>query len=541
MGYPEKEDTFTNQEVNRGWQKQAREEVSYWIPEADISGTLPVGLYGTFFRNGPGNDEIGGVKLKHPIDGDGLVCALTFTGAGEVHFKSRFVQTEHRLVEQKLSKLQYRGGMGTNPQGVVQNTWNLTKYMITPSGGKNENLRRLMNYRNPSNTNVFYWEGKLLTSYETGLPHCLDPVTLETLGRDDLRNTLTLRSFGAHFRYDPSQDSLVTLSVKPGLGNEKPRLGINEYGRKWELKYNQVFNIPGLNYAHDFLLSKHFYLVHMSPFVKISRWLFYQFVLGLNSPGESMKYYADLPSRIIAIPRRPEYQKLLGNKPWLELDVDPCHIFHFTNIAEISEGSENGEPTRLTFEAVTLGKNFNMNFDKGVFLSNYSVEPGVLSSFDIDLIDCKCTQRKAHVASVEFPSVHPYRHGIYTRYSYCVASDDKQNPIPFTSILKYDRESQNTELWKSHGVVGEPVFVPRDGYSSSGNEEDDGWVLAQVYLPKQHMTDFVILDAKNLANGPIATIHLKHHVPYGFHGTFTPEVFGHADVRGGMNLRPAKL
>lgn len=81
-------------------------------------------------------------------------------------------------------------------------------------------------------------------------------------------------------------------------------------------------------------------------------------------------------------------------------------------------------------------------------------------------------------------------------------------------------------MWYSHGCVGEPVFVPRLGWESwCHGEEDDGYVIAQLYVPQTHTTQFVVLDAQHMDQGPLATIKLKHHIPYGFHGTFTPEVF----------------
>ena len=43
---------------------------------------------------------------------------------------------------------------------------------------------------------------KVLTSYETGVPYCLDPHTLETLGPDNLNGHLQLGCFAAHFRID---------------------------------------------------------------------------------------------------------------------------------------------------------------------------------------------------------------------------------------------------------------------------------------------------------------------------------------------------
>lgn len=36
--------------------------------------------------------------------------------------------------------------------------------------------------------------------------------------------------------------------------------------------------------------------------------------------------------------------------------------------------------------------------------------------------------------------------------------------------------------------------------------------------------DIVILDARNLAAGPVATIHLPHLLPAGLHGSFSGEV-----------------
>lgn len=51
-------------QVAQGWHSNNR-ECSYWVPEADIQGTIPRELRGTLFRNGPGLLEIYGKKLIH--------------------------------------------------------------------------------------------------------------------------------------------------------------------------------------------------------------------------------------------------------------------------------------------------------------------------------------------------------------------------------------------------------------------------------------------------------------------------------------------
>jgi all-trans-8'-apo-beta-carotenal 15,15'-oxygenase len=69
--------------------------------------------------------------------------------------------------------------------------------------------------------------------------------------------------------------------------------------------------------------------------------------------------------------------------------------------------------------------------------------------------------------------------------------------------------------------MGEPIFIPRP----NSQQEDEGWVIALVYDAEYHRSDVVILDAQDFSKGAIAKLHLKHHIPYGLHGSFTPETF----------------
>lgn len=51
------------EQVKRGWYETR--ECDYWIPEADVEGSVPAELYGTLLRNGPGLLEVYGTKLRH--------------------------------------------------------------------------------------------------------------------------------------------------------------------------------------------------------------------------------------------------------------------------------------------------------------------------------------------------------------------------------------------------------------------------------------------------------------------------------------------
>ena len=97
---------------------------------------------------------------------------------------------------------------------------------------------------------------------------------------------------------------------------------------------------------------------------------------------------------------------------------------------------------------------------------------------------------------------------------------------PLQAFLKLDQETGEKQFWSAapKGYASEPIFVPRNPSSNTG-DEDDGWLLAVIYDSVEHRSDVVILDAKDLHRGPIAKLHLKHHIPYGLHGNFTSEVF----------------
>ncbi|MFM7579528.1 MAG: carotenoid oxygenase family protein, partial [Microcystaceae cyanobacterium] len=52
--------------------------------------------------------------------------------------------------------------------------------------------------------------------------------------------------------------------------------------------------------------------------------------------------------------------------------------------------------------------------------------------------------------------------------------------------------------------------------------EDDGWLLVLVYNAASHLSELVILRAKDLQLQ--AKLTLPGHIPYGLHGFWTPQI-----------------
>jgi carotenoid cleavage dioxygenase len=65
---------------------------------------------------------------------------------------------------------------------------------------------------------------------------------------------------------------------------------------------------------------------------------------------------------------------------------------------------------------------------------------------------------------------------------------------------------------------GEFVFVP----ASADSAEDEGWLIGFVVDSEHEKTDLVIIDAQHFEDAPVATVHLPHRVPPGFHGNWLP-------------------
>jgi all-trans-8'-apo-beta-carotenal 15,15'-oxygenase len=68
--------------------------------------------------------------------------------------------------------------------------------------------------------------------------------------------------------------------------------------------HTQTHSINGLNYAHDFALTEHYYVVHQTPFVKIDTKFLMKVGTGVSGPGQELRYYPELPCALLLIPRR---------------------------------------------------------------------------------------------------------------------------------------------------------------------------------------------------------------------------------------------
>nr|WP_238717856.1 carotenoid oxygenase family protein [Petrachloros mirabilis] len=474
----------------QGGHESLKQEHSYWL-EA-IEGKIPTDLQGTLFRNGPGLLDVNGQRLHHPFDGDGMVCAFTFD-QGRVYFRNRFVRTEGFVAEQQAGTILYRGVFGTaKPGGWLANALDLR-------------------IKNIANTNVIYWGGKLLALWEGGQPHRLDPTTLETLGIESLDGLLQSGDpFSAHPIVDPGGEDhpprLVNFSIQPGLSTQ---LKLYEFDLSGTLLQSQTHSIPGFAFIHDFALTPNYYLLFQNP-VTLNP---IPYVLGLCTPGQALRFNAYAPTHIWVISRQ-------GDQPIRKLQTEACFVFHHANAQE--------RDGKIWVDSICYESFPTLDAQQDYRTIDFNQIPaGQLWRYELDLQTATATRRCLSPRSIEFPTVHPDHVGRPYRFVYLGAADQHQGNAPLQAILKLDLETGHSDCWSAapQGFVSEPIFVPKEEGAAQADAEDQGWLLVLVYNAAQHRSELVVLDAAQVSQGPVACLPLRHHIPYGLHGSFSQDIF----------------
>jgi all-trans-8'-apo-beta-carotenal 15,15'-oxygenase len=499
--------TFSRQDW-QGGTRSLKEEHDGWITE--VTGTIPADLRGTLFRNGPGLLEIGGVPLHHPFDGDGMICAFTFTEGG-VHFRNRYVQTQGYLEEQAAGKMLYRGVFGSQkPGGWLANIFDLR-------------------IKNIANTQVLYWGGQLLALWEAARPHQLDPLTLETVGEASFNGRLGPKMpFSAHPRIMPGPSArLVNFGLRVDLSSKLTIYELDEAGTVVE---QHPYGLPGFAFIHDFAVTPNYTIFFQNP-VQLNP---FPFVLGLRGAGECLQFQANQPTKVWVIPRHGKGQPIC-------LETDACFVFHHVNAYEVP-GDEAGDGTgKLVIDSVCYPHFPTLDPTEDYRDVDFEKYPaGELWRFQVDLAQRTVARQTLSTRSCEFPTVAPSRVGQPHRYCYMAVAAAETGNAPLQTILRLNVETQATQVWSAgpRGFIGEPVYVPKglaagqplwrisaedQGTAHDPESETAGWLLTLVYDAAREATDLVILDGEDLTAGPVARLHLPYAIPYGLHGSFAPQ------------------
>jgi carotenoid cleavage dioxygenase len=216
----------------------------------------------------------------------------------------------------------------------------------------------------------------------------------------------------------------------------------------------------------------------------------------------------ETPSRFAVLPRRGDASQVR----WFE--AAPCYIYHVVNAWEagttvVMDVCRMSRPEPRPTRPGPLGK-----------LLGYLRLDARLHRYVFDLATGNCTESRLDDANTEFPTIDSRCTGTPARYSYAASIADTETVL-FDGLLRYDRQTgERTRHDFGPGRFGsEAPFAPRDG--STGDCADaDGYLVSFVTDARDGRSEVEILDASDIAAGPVARVRLPQRVPVGFHATW---------------------
>ncbi|CNF94378.1 carotenoid oxygenase [Mycobacterium tuberculosis] len=450
-------------------------EHDYVIDE--VEGDLPGELTGTLYRIGPGKWEVGRTLLNHLFDGDGMVSQFTFDGR-EVRFRNRYVRTP-QFADGMVAGRARRPAVGT-----------------ALPGGFWTNFAKAKGPANAANTGVVMHAERLLALWEGGPPYRLDPDTLETFGVHDFGGRLRgmLRAFSAHPKWDPVTGEMFNFGQEfaplPHLNCWK----VDRHGRMRRLAKVRMLNMP---WNHDVALTTEHMVFVLDPYMFDLRTM-----LSGGPMFDAIRHRPDKGTRFVLVPR----------------DGGPARIVEHETLVHLHVANAFEDGTDTVVDLVEFDDYEDIRRDLTGFRTRFPELPASrLMRYRITPAGRVIATRLSDLPG-ELPQYDWRRSTLPHRFTYM--SGRTTDGGEYDSVLKVDNDTGRTEVHEMgpHAYVGEPIFVPRTPDAA----EDDGWLLTVVYLAAEHRSQLTIFDARGLEH--VATLRLKHHIPFGFHGTFTRRI-----------------
>jgi len=334
-----------------------------------------------------------------------------------------------------------------------------------------------------ANTNVIGYAGKILALVESGFPTELTP-DLETIGTTDFGGRLTA-PLTAHPKFCAKTGEMLAF----GYHYAPPFLVYHQFSPSGELLRSEPIDVPGATMMHDFGITENHVVFMDLPIV---------FSFENLEAGMPFQWTPEYGARLGVMPRSG------GNADVRWFEIDPCYVFHPMNAYE-RDGNIVMDVAR---------------YDKLWQAGGNDFDQAKLTRWTIDRTGGSVKEEPLDGRAIEFPRIDPRREGLQHRYGYAVSTDARDG-IATEALVKYDVESHTSAVhdFGSGRTPGEAVFVP----AAADAAEDEGFLLTYVYDAERDTSDFVVLDAQNMASEPIATVELPQRVPMGFHGNWIPD------------------
>lgn len=458
-----------------------------------VEGRLPEDLEGSLYRNGPGLFDRGGKRKRMLLDGDGMIQAFDFS-QGRVRFRNRFVATPKYLDEKAADAFLY-------------GTWST----MAPGGPLANALMRKM--RSQAGVSVMRRGEKLYAFDESTLPVELDPVTLDTRGPSALGLEEGASTYAAHYKIDGRNGDWLNFGVEYG---RVAKIHVTIFDRTGALKSHRVIPMPRMLYLHDWLVSERHLIFVLHPAEITSNGLL-GMMAGIHPLADAIHWNPKAANLIMVVSRE-------SNAAPRFFEAAPTMMWHALNAFE-ADGTIIADLISAPLPAgPILAGSAAFEVMQGKQPSELPA-PNFLRRYEIDLE--RNTLHESVLASedsYELPFVNPHHACHRHRFGYMTRKG--QAPSMFSSsVARVDTVSGEVATFDfgAGKFCGEPVFVPKpDMVYDPVAPHEPGYLLTEVYDGHAKKSFLAVLLADRLQEGPVATVHLNHHVPVNFHGYWHP-------------------
>ncbi len=443
------------------------------VVDLEITGNVPAALEGAFIRNGP-NQRFEPLGRYHMFDGDGMLHSLTLRD-GHAVYRNRWIRTAALAAEERAGRALY-GGLGE---------------MHFPT---REEVGDAGNLKNPANTNIVRHAGRYLALWEGGLPTEVT-ASLDTVGTFDFDGRLS-GAFTAHPRIDPRTGEMFAFAYQPFA----PYLRAFHISPNGELVKSVDLDRPSCSVMHDFVITENHVIFVESPLV---------FDLAGALEGRApFNWEADHGTHVGVMARGGDHVD------WIE--VTDGYVNHFWNAWE-----EHGI---ITFSGSSIvGTSYTSGEGGAADGGDADSEPGRPTRYRVDLANRTATSELIDDLGGDYPRINDAYLGIRSRFHTMSAFGGRADIVGhFDTIVQYDDHTDARTSWYAGAgtIVGEAVFAA----DPDGTEENDGWLLFTVHDRATGATDLAVMDAHDVAAGPIARVHFPRRLPFGFHAGWFPDV-----------------
>ena len=316
------------------------------------------------------------------------------------------------------------------------------------------------------------------------------------LTRDPRRRRLRRNaddSFSAHAKVDEATGELLFFDYGP----RRPYLRYGVVGSDGRVSHQVDIDLPGPRLPHDMAATEHWSILMDLPLVNDAE--------ATRQGRHKIVFDQTMPARFGLIPRHGGADEIR----WFE--AEPCYVYHSINAWE--EGDE------VVLDLCRVTKPAPRPDAVGALqrMLSYLRLDAHLYRYRFNLATGQTKEEQLDDENTEFPSADVRRLGRPSKLAYCMRISDEPTLL-FDGIVRYDtsngaqqRHSFGPRRWGS-----EAPFAPRVGATA----EDDGYLVSFVNDEIEGRSEVVVLDASDLAAGPVARVLLPQRVPIGFHATW---------------------